>query len=331
MVEKKKILVILTGGTLSMVEKEGILVTASNAEILRHVPDVKEIASIEVLDLFNVDSANTQIFHWQLLAETISKHINVFDGFVIIHGTDTMIYTASALSFMLTNLCKPIILTGSQKPIGDILSDAKSNLLYAVHMATFNIPEVCIYFDYMLYRGNRTIKASSTQFAAFTSPNFPPLVKAGVNTRVNHKLIRKPAGLFQVFQDFDDRVVTIRIFPGMGIESLNYLCGTDIRGFIIQAFGMGNVPSEEKSLIPFIETATRNGKVVGISSQSSQGMVDLSRYESANHAQEAGALSCMDMTVETSIIKLMFLLGQFSDIEKVRLNFQNSLAGEAGN
>ena len=330
MTEKKKILILLTGGTLAMVEKDGILRTASNKDILKKVPDLNEIAQIEVIELFNIDSSNIQIHHWQEIAETIYNYIDNFDGFVIIHGTDTMVYTASALSFMLSNLSKPVILTGSQKPIADILSDAKSNLIYAVHMATLEIPEVCIYFDYTLFRGNRTIKASSTHFAAFTSPNYPALVEAGINTEIRSKLILKPTGLMQVLSNFDDQVMVIRLFPGMGVDSLDYLCKTNIKGFIIQAFGMGNVPNEDKSIIPFIKQATIAGKLVVIASQSQQGMVDLTRYETANQAEKAGALSCGDMTIETAVVKMMFLFGQFKSIEAVRNNYQKSLAGEIG-
>lgn len=311
-----------------MIEKNGVLSPASNSEIIRHIPDLKHIAKIEVLDLFNIDSSNIQFHHWVKIAGVIYENISDYDGFVIIHGTDTMVYTASALSFMLVNLPKPVILTGSQKPLASILSDAKSNLLYAVHMATLDIPEVAIYFDYRLFRGNRTVKASSTHFAAFDSPNFPPLVKIGVDTNINSELVRKPSGIFRVMESFDDRVMVIRLFPGMDVKSLNQLCDTNIRGFIIQAFGMGNVPTDDKSLIPFIDNASRNGAFVGIASQSPKGKIDLSRYESSNHAQEAGALSCRDMTIETSIVKLMFLLGQFTDMSKVKSNFQLSLAGE---
>lgn len=330
MAGKKHILILLTGGTLAMIEKNGILTTASNKDILKKVPDLDEIAHIEVVELYNIDSSNIQVHHWQKLADTIYKNIDNYDGFVVIHGTDTMVYTASALSFMLSNLSKPVILTGSQKPIADILSDAKNNLLYAVHMATLEIPEVCIYFDYTLFRGNRTIKASSTQFAAFDSPNYPALVKAGIDTEIRSKLIQKPSGLFQVLSDYDDQVMVIRLFPGMGVDGLDYLCKTNIKGFIIQAFGMGNVPNEDKSIIPFIEKATKAGKLVAISSQSPQGMVDLTRYETANQAEKAGALSCRDMTIETSIVKMMFLFGQFQNVEAVRSNFQKSLAGEIG-
>jgi L-asparaginase len=239
-----------------------------------------------------------------------------------------MVFTASALSFMLVNLPKPVILTGSQKPISDILSDARANLLFAVHMATLDIPEVCIYFDHQLYRGNRTKKISSTHFSAFSSPNFPPLVTTGVEMEIRSDLIRRPGGLFQVLDSFDDRVISISLFPGMNVEILRHVLEFDIRGIVIQAFGTGTVPNEGKSIIPFIKEASASGKIVVVASQALQGQVNLDLYETARAAKNVGAISGKDMTIETSIIKLMFLQGLSDDIEEVKANFTRNLAGE---
>ncbi len=325
---QKKILLIFTGGTLSMVKKDGALSSASQDDILHHIPELPQIADFSILELFNVDSSNMQINHWKKIANTIREKINQYDGFVVVHGTDTMVFTASALSFMLVNLPKPVILTGSQKPISDILSDARANLLFAVHMATLDIPEVCIYFDHQLYRGNRTKKISSTHFSAFSSPNFPPLVTTGVEMEIRSDLIRRPGGLFQVLDSFDDRVISISLFPGMNVEILRHVLEFDIRGIVIQAFGTGTVPNEGKSIIPFIKEASASGKIVVVASQALQGQVNLDLYETARAAKNVGAISGKDMTIETSIIKLMFLQGLSDDIEEVKANFTRNLAGE---
>jgi L-asparaginase len=326
----KKILLILTGGTLAMVEDVGLLRPADNRDIVRHVPEISKIADLTVIDLFNIDSADIQIHHWVKVAETIYQHVHDYDGFVIVHGTDTMTYTATALSFMLNNLHKPVIMTGSQKPISDILTDARNNLLNAIFLATQDIPEVCIYFDYKLYRGNRTKKMSSTQFAAFSSPNYPVLATVGTQIQVQRKLLRKPSGMMRVYSNFDTRVNIQRTFPGLKPSYLTKMLDTDVRAIILQGFGMGNLPSVENSLIPFIEQATQKGIIVAIASQSSRGGVSLDQYESANKAKASGAISTHDMTIETSLVKMMYLLGQFNDNRLVADNFELSIAGELG-
>ena len=311
-----------------MVMSNGQMSRTSHSHILKHVPGIDTISEIKVVELFNVDSANMQISHWQKLAALIDKNMDKYDGFVVIHGTDTMVYSASALSFILVNLVKPVIFTGSQKPISDILSDARNNLLYAVHMATLDIPEVCIYFDYQLFRANRTKKTSSTDFSAFSSPNMSPLVTAGIELKINTTIIRRPNGIHQTLDTFDDRVMMIGLFPGMNINFLNHIIDSDTRGIIIQAFGTGTVPNADKSIIPFIKKARKKGKIVAISSQTILGGINLNLYENARDARDAGAISCGDMTFEASIIKMMFLLGQFDETEKVCANFSNNLAGE---
>jgi L-asparaginase len=324
----KKILIILTGGTLAMVEDAGRLRPAANADIIGRLPQIREVADFEVIELFNIDSSDMQIHHWQKLAATIAENMAEYDGFVVIHGTDTMVYTASALSYMLVKLPKPVILTGSQKPISSLLSDAPNNVLYAAHMATLPIPEVCIYFDYMLFRGNRTIKASSINFSAFQSPNYPALASAGVDVDIHEENILERHGNFQVQPQFSNKIFHLRLYPGIDVRLLEELLDAEIKAFMIQAFGMGNVPAGENNLLNFIRRATSYGKVVVIASQSHQGTVDLSRYEAANHALEAGALSSRDMTLDAAITKLMHLVGRNLSAEAIAGYYGRSLAGE---
>lgn len=297
-------------------------------ELFRFIPEAQALADIEVRVLYNIDSSNVQISHWQLLASEIEREIDRYDGFVIIHGTDTMVYTASALSYMLTNLPKPVILTGAQRPISAIRTDAKSNLIGALELATYDIPEVGIYFDHRLFRGNRAKKLSIDDFNAFASPNFPVLAQVGLNIELRTDLLRRPTGLFRVVQDFSDQVVVLRLMPGMAADLFDPLLDGPAKAIVLEAFGAGNVPIAEKSLIPFIERAVAKNKIVALASQSLTGAVDLGLYECGSKAAAAGALSCADMTVEAAAVKLMFLLGQFESRDKVIRNFSLPLAGE---
>lgn len=327
----KQLLVLHTGGTLGMVpEGPGALKPGASLDSLfRYVPEALELADIDIRVLFNADSANIGVRHWQAIAEAIEAELDRYDGFVVIHGTDTMAYTASALSYMLVNLPKPVIMTGAQRPISVIRTDAKTNLVNALELATQDIPEVGLFFNYKLYRGNRAKKVSIDEFDAFASPDYPPLAEVGLNLHIREGAIRRPAGLFRVQREFSDKVLVLRLFPGMRPEHLAPLLASDVQAFVIEAYGAGNVPVVESSLIPFIEQATERGKLVALCSQAVSGTVDLSLYESGQRAAEAGALSCYDMTVEAAVVKLMYLLGQFGgDPGKVRRWFDVPLAGE---
>lgn len=325
----KRILLFHTGGTLGMAPFNGELRPGDlTKELFRYIPEAQDLADIEVRVLYNIDSSNVQIDHWQLLASEIEREVDRYDGFVIIHGTDTMVYTASALSFMLTNLPKPVILTGAQRPIAAIRTDAKNNLIGALELATYDVPEVGIYFNHRLFRGNRAKKLSIDDFDAFASPNFPVLAQVGLNIEVRTDLLRRPSGLFRVSRDFSDQVIVLRIMPGMAADLFEPLLDGPAEAFVLEAFGAGNVPIAEKSLIPFIERAVDKGKIVALTSQSLSGAVDLGLYECGSRAASVGALSCADMTVEAAAVKLMFLLGQFDSREKVARNFALPLAGE---
>ncbi len=324
----KKILLIHTGGTMGMALNGPETSNQFVDEIFAHVPGVRDIVDIDSRTAFRIDSSNCSIDHWLRLGELIEAQMESHDGFVIIHGTDTMSYTASALSFMLQNLPRPVILTGSQRPLSAIRTDAKNNLINAIELATYHLPEVCIFFDYKLFRGNRTKKISIDEYDAFASPNFPTLAEVGLNIEIknNH---RWPDGPFRLESAFDNRVVCLRLFPGLDPKLIEPLIHSDARVFILEAFGAGNVPALTLSFIPFIRKITEAGKLAAITSQSMRGAVNLQLYDGGRQALEAGAISCGDMTTEAAVIKAMFLLGRFrGSVSEVRSAFAWPLAGE---
>lgn len=326
----KRILLIHTGGTMGMShdEDDGVASDQFVDEILSHVPGIKDIAEIDVRSVFKIDSSNFSIHHWTELGTIIADHMDRYDGFVIIHGTDTMSYSACALSYMLTNLPKPVVLTGSQRPLSAIRTDAKNNLINAVELATHDIPEVGVFFDYKLFRGNRTKKTSIDDFDAFESPNYPVLADVGLHIEIPERH-RTPQGVFKLEGGFDPRVACIRLFPGLDPRHLQPLISSPLQLIIIEAFGSGNVPTEWLSFIPFIRDVTAAGKLAAIASQSARGSVDLALYDGGRQAVEAGAISCGDMTVEAAIIKAMYLLGSSGGSTAfVRSRFGTSIAGE---
>ncbi len=326
----KKILLLHTGGTMGMgySSTTGLDSTRFSNEVFHYVPDIKNIADIDFKSACSLDSSNIAIPHWLELGHQIEHHMDQYDGFVIIHGTDTMSYTASALSYMLTNLPKPVILTGSQRPLAAIRTDAKNNLINAIELATHDIPEVCVFFDYKLFRGNRTKKLSIDEFDAFKSPNYPPLADVGLHIEIRNTH-RQPSGIFRLHKSFRDEVMCIRLFPNLRPELLNPLIHAPVGVFVLEAFGAGNVPNLDFSVLPFIHRMSEAGKLVIIASQCINGAVDLGLYDCGREAMNAGAISAKDMTTEAAIVKSMFLLGEFEgQIQKVKTHFHISIAGE---
>jgi L-asparaginase len=327
----KKILLIHTGGTFGMipVKPSQVLAPADIKDlILKNLPDIKKIARVDFKIAFNIDSANIQIHHWRKLAQIISENYPEYDGFVIIHGTDSMIYTASALSFILRGLNKPVTLTGSQRPLAFIRSDAKSNLINSIELATLKIPEVSICFGTKLFRGNRTIKISSTSYNAFASPNFSALADVGWEISLSPNILSGGKKLI-LKDDFDSNVFSFRYFPGLSPRYLEYLIDSPAKGVIIEALGMGSISVMENSLIPWINQMTNANKIIVINSQNPYGKINLNLYQCGKMIKDAGGISASDMTVSTSIVKLMFLLGYHKgNLEKVKKNFLKPLAGE---
>ena len=328
----KKILIILTGGTFGMHAElnEPLKPSKIETDLFKIIPEINTLADIHVESVFSIDSSNIQPAHWVQIAEKIEKEVFNYDGFVVIHGTDTMAYTASALSFMFSELPKAVIFTGSQTPISFIRNDARLNLINAVELATKDIPEVGICFGNKLYRGNRTSKVSIYNYEAFSSPNYNNLATIGLNIDLNEG-IRKPDGMFSVKKNFDSSVMSFPLFPGIKASDFNILAESSMKAIIFEAFGAGNVPVIDNNFIPLIDLLVRKKKIVAIKSQCFNGAVDLNLYEGGRLALDAGAISCNDMTRESSITKLMFLLGQSDNLDIIKKYYQTNLAGELTN
>jgi len=328
-VTNKKVLLIHTGGTIGMSRdlKSGVLKPDIFYEsLLNFIPELNRIADLNIEIPFIIDSSEMTIEHLNKIVSIIKENGDKYAGVVITHGTDTLTYTASALSYMLMNVTFPVILTGAQKPLSEIRSDARSNLINAIELSTMGINEVSIMFNNKLMRGNRTVKSHINNFDAFSSPNYPLLAKTGINIEVYRRNILKQTGLFYIFDKFDNSVAVLKIFPG--IDPTYFSPGEDIRAIIIIAYGAGTIPINNKKLKDKISNWIDSKKIVVLMSEVKGGTLAPSIYESGRELLEMGAIDSGDMTFEASITKMMFLLGQYSDISKIKKNFSKSLAGE---
>jgi L-asparaginase len=339
---KKKISVLLiyTGGTIGMVNDPvtGSLVPIDFEHISDQVPELKKFGYILKSVSFDpvTDSSNIDPDIWIKMATVIEENYNDFDGFVVLHGTDTMAYSASALGFMLENLSKPVIFTGSQLPIGVLRTDGKENLITAIEIAAAqdngipSVPEVCIYFDNKLTRGNRTTKISAEHFDAFDSPNYPPLAEAGLHIRFNHNLINRPdskAGLV-VHKRFNNNIAVLKLFPGINVNFVKAIINTEgLKALIIETFGSGNAPTYKWFLEELSGFMKRGGIILNIT-QCHGGSVEMGLYETSREMLKAGVLSGRDITSEASVTKVMHLLGTYSDRGKILSLVNMSLTGE---
>ncbi len=332
-------LLIYTGGTIGMVQdpKSGELKPFDFSHLSEQVPELKKFdVSISVIAFEEpLDSSDMEPEIWVKMAKAIEENYDKYDGFVILHGSDTMSFTASALSFMLENLAKPVVLTGSQLPIGTIRTDGKENLITAIEIASAKknglalVPEVCIYFEYKLYRGNRTHKFNAEQFQAFQSPNYPELAEAGVHLKYNQGAIGKLAkGKLKVHTNLNTNIAVLKMFPGIGAEAVKAaLSIKGLRALILETFGAGNAPSK-KWLLDLLQGAIKKGIVVYNVTQCNAGSVEQGKYKTSAGLKKIGVTGGADITYEAAVAKLMFLLGQGLPEKKLKTELQSSLRGE---
>ncbi len=342
MTQKSALLLIYTGGTIGMKQdmKDLTLKPFDFSQILDEVPEIRKFAF--KIDTYSfeppIDSSDVEPTLWQDLARLIKEKYEDYDGFIILHGTDTMSYSASALSFMLDGLTKPVIFTGSQLPIGVPRTDGKENLISAVEIASAKdeeghpaVPEVCVCFDSLLMRGNRSTKVNSEVFRAFQSPNFPPLAEAGINIRYNNEYIRKPNDWYQsltINTELDTRVSILKIHPGITPEVVrNILCGKDTRAIIMETYGSGNAPTRDWFLDIVKESSAMNKIIVNVT-QCLAGTVNMNIYANGKALERAGVIDGYDSTTESALAKLFYLMGKSRDNEWVKAMMGRNLKGE---
>ena len=340
MTKTPRILLIYTGGTIGMIKdyKTGALRTFNFEKLLKRIPEINHLkCAIKSISLHKpIDSSNMNTMNWVVISEIIENNYEKFDGFVVLHGSDTMSYTASALSFMFENLSKPIIFTGSQLPIGDLRTDAKENLITSIEIASSQengnpiISEVCLYFEYKLYRANRTTKVNAEHFQAFTSPNYPPLGESGVYLKFNKQLIYKPTIIkpLKVRKRLDNNVAILKIFPGISktvVESI--LSSKGLKGVILETFGSGNAPTDKWFVNLLKETINKGVQIVNVT-QCVSGSVIMGHYETSVELEKIGLISGNDITTESALAKLMYLLGENIPQNKFKYFFETQLRGE---
>ncbi len=338
--QSTSILIIYTGGTIGMKQnpETGALAPFNFDQILNEVPELRKFGFTLDTYSFNplVDSSDITPHFWVELAKLISDNYEKYNGFVVLHGTDTMSYSASALSFMLENLSKPVVFTGSQLPIGMLRTDGKENLISAIEIAAAStngqpmVPEVTIFFENLLFRGNRTSKHNAEHFNAFRSDNYPPLAQAGINIKYNYTFIHYPSysEKLKVHTDFDPNVAVLKLFPGILPSAVDAILDSpNVRAIILETYGSGNAPSSFWFL-KRIRKAIERGVIIFNVTQCKAGSVDMNKYDNGLLLKKAGVLNGRDITFEAAVAKMMFLLGKDLPYEDLRLSLEKSISGE---
>lgn len=337
---KTKILLIYTGGTIGMVKDydSGVLKPFNFNELLQRIPELNQLdCSIDTLSFDSpIDSSDMHPKDWVKIASIIEDGYDVYDGFVVLHGSDTMSYTAAALSFLLENLDKPVIFTGSQLPIGDLRTDAKENLITSIQIASLRqnsksvVREVGLYFEYKLYRGNRTTKINAEHFQAFASLNYPHLVESGVHLNVfkEYLLPNKRNKNFVVHKQMDNNVAVLKLFPGISLKILESILNTEgLKALILETYGSGNAPTDKKFL-DLLKKAIAGGVHIINVTQCSGGSVIMGQYETSTALKKMQVINGKDITTEAAIAKVMYMLGSRVSPKLFKTVFETSLRGE---
>ncbi len=337
---KTKILLIYTGGTIGMVKDydSGVLKPFNFNELLQRIPELYQLdCNIDTLSFDSpIDSSDMHPRDWVKIASIIEDGYENYDGFVVLHGSDTMSYTASALSFLLENLDKPVIFTGSQLPIGDLRTDAKENLITSIQIASLRqnsksvVREVGLYFEYKLYRGNRTTKINAEHFQAFASLNYPHLVESGVHLNIfkEYLLPSKRNKNFVVHKEMDNNVAVLKLFPGISLKVLESILNTEgLKALVLETYGSGNAPTDKKFL-DLLKKAIASGVHIINVTQCSGGSVIMGQYETSTALKKMQVINGKDITTEAAITKVMYMLGSRVSPKLFKTVFETSLRGE---